>query len=883
MYDRAERLIAALLTRWVGLVIRFPWPVVVLCLATTIGCAVYTANNFGVNTDPTDMISEELPFRQNHKIYREAFDQFSNPITVVIDGATPDLADLAASRLAARLEADTTNFVAVDQAGGDPFFARNGLLYLDEEELYDLGDRLTAAQPLLAELTTDMSLRGLFDILTEAADRIVDGDVESADGLGPIMDELTTAIDGKLDGDTVYFSWQDVMSGKTEKTSDRRRFILVEPVQDFGQLRPASAAIREVRRLAQDLDLTAEHGVTVRLTGSTVLGDEELKGISKDAALAGMISFVLVGLILFGGLRSPKIALASLITIFVGLVWTAAFAVVAVGDFNMISIAFAVLFIGLSVDFNIHFGLRYREGLVEERAPSAALVKTAGDVGTAVTVGAVTTAIAFYAFIPTDYTGVSELGVISGSGMIIALFATMTLLPALLAIMPTRPSTAERSAPRGEGLNRTLVRFSGPILIVALILFAGAVIESTRVRFDFDPINLRDPNTESVQTFRDLQMESASSTYTIKVLEPDLETAEKLVGPLETLPTVKDVVTLASFVPRDQDEKLDIIDGIYLALLPVLSPQIAPKSAPTATEQITAAADLRTALEGLAGSGEAGDLAAPAQHLATALGRLVQRAEATPTVITDLDATILATLPSQLDRLRDSMRAAPVTSDDLPDSIRDAYLAADGRARIQIFPTANAAEPEALEEFVREVLVVAPNATGGPVLIVESGKAVIDAFILASVVATILICCLLLVLLRSLADTVLVLMPLVLAGFLTLGTAALLDMPFNFANVIVLPLLLGLTVDGGIHMVMRRKGLNVGQALMQTSTPRAVGLSALTTICSFGSLAISSHQGTASMGKLLTISLTYTLIATLIVLPALLALRERLRSRAVSA
>jgi hopanoid biosynthesis associated RND transporter like protein HpnN len=875
--NRIETTFASLLSRWVTVVERIAWPIIIVSLLSAVLCGVYAVDNAGVNTDATDMISNKLQFRKEYAAYQAAFDRLRNTVVIVIDGATPDLADEAAADLYKKLEADKSDFELIDQPGGGPFFRRNGLLYLTVDELYDLGDRLAAAQPLLAELVLDESLRGLFDMLTKAADAIVDGDTEAISDLAPVMNELTHTIDVVLEGKPAYFSWQDIMSGEDEVggVDSRRRFLVVQPVLDYGSIRPARGAIKEIRRLVADLNLTPAHGVTVRLTGEAALSDEELKGITEDAGLAGMISFVLVGIVLFGGLRSPKIAIAALTTIFVGLIWTATFAVAAVGDFNLISVAFAVLFIGLSVDFSIHYGLRFREAMSHGASPRKALARTGGEVGWSLSLCVASTVIAFYSFIPTAYAGVSELGLISGTGMLIALFATMTLLPALLTVLRVRPPTAKRPPALRAKLDRTFARFAWPIVIFAGFAGVAAAVGSNGINFDFDPINLRDPNTESVRTYRDLQRDPNTATDTIKVLEPDLAAAQKVAKKLEALPTVKDAITLASYVPKDQGEKLDIIDGIYLSLLPVVDPTAAPKPAPNTAEQIAATKTLATALERLAESPAAKDLAQPARDLSTALGHFVERAATDPAIVERLQKVVFATLPDQLDRLRDSLQAKKITLDSLPETLRVQQLASDGRARVEVRPAVDTGNENALEMFVAQVQSVAPNATGGPVLIVESGRAVINAFIVASIIATILITTMLVVVLRRPTDVILVLMPLVLACLFTMATAALLDIPFNFANVIVLPLLLGLSVDGGIHMVERDKALDSGQALLQTSTPRAVILSALTTICSFGSLAISSHKGTASMGQLLTIALIYTLISTLIVLPAALNLKAR--------
>lgn len=872
----AEQIFAKLITRWTAATQAVAWWVIGASVLSAVLLGFYAATNFSINTDTTDMIDPDLSFRQAFKTYKEAFQKFNDPIVVVIDGETPDLADRAADRVAERLRADPDHFSAINHVGGETFFRVNGLLYLDVDELYDLADRLAAAQPMLAELNQDMSLRGLFGILAEGAEEIADGDSEPQPELALVFDKLALAADKISAGERYFFSWQDIMSGEDSSIEDRRRFVIVQPVQDYRSIRPSAAAIKEVRRIIVDLGFNAENGVRVRLTGSAPLADEELKGISEDAGLAGAISFVLVALILFVGLRSPQVATASLITILIGLIWTAAFAVAAVGAFNLISVAFAVLFIGLSVDLNIHYGLRFREAVSDGMAPVAALSKTASDVGWALTLAVVSDAIAFFSFVPTSYIGIAELGIISGTGMFIALFATMTLLPALLSVLPIRQ---KRSRAAGGGRSASIDRFIRHHMIlisgVAAIIGLTSLFGAQNARFDFDPINLRDPGTESVRTFHDLQKDPDTSAYIIKALEPDLPAADALATRIEALPAVKDVVTLSDLVPEEQDEKLDVIDGLRITMIPILYPQDdQEKATPGSKEVQTALTDLIAALHRLSKTPGAEELHGPAENLARALESL---AEATGQQVNVYERTVLDTLPDELDRLRMSMGAdSSLSIDDLPDSVRWEFMADDGRARLEIRPAEDVSNPAILENFVDQVRSVAPHATGGPVLIVESGRAIIDAFIVATGIATVIIFLFLMLLLRSAVDTLLVLIPLALAALMTLATAALFDLPFNFANVIVLPLLIGLGVDSGVHMVLRERTIETGRTLMQTSTPRAIFLSALTTVCSFGSLAISSHRGTASMGELLTLSLFYSLVTTLVVLPALLSLKGRL-------
>jgi predicted RND superfamily exporter protein len=232
---------------------------------------------------------------------------------------------------------------------------------------------------------------------------------------------------------------------------------------------------------------------------------------------------------------------------------------------------------------------------------------------------------------------------------------------------------------------------------------------------------------------------------------------------------------------------------------------------------------------------------------------------------------MLGTLPEQLRILDAALSAGRVTLEKLPDTILERMITADGRVRIQIFPRDDLNDHAALAAFVDGVKSIAPEVAGSASEILESGRAVVRALTQAMLSAFIVITLFLLILWRRIDDTALVLVPLLLASALTVATAVLADIPFNFADVIVLPLLLGIGVDSGIHLVHRLRVSAGGEgSLLATSTARAVTYSALTTIASFGSLGLATHLGLATLGRLLTIGVGYTLVCNLIVLPALI-------------
>ncbi|MBT5660116.1 MAG: MMPL family transporter [Rhodospirillaceae bacterium] len=864
-----------LLENWVDLIGRNPIPVLLLTTFFTAASLFYTGNRLEINTSTDDLLSSELQFRKDQKKLQDAFPNLRNNITIVIDGETPDLSEDAAAALSARLRESQGVFNFVIDFANDPFFVSNGLLYLDLEELLDLSDNLADAQPMLAKLSQDMSLRGLFEIMGLAVDEVKDGETDP-ERLTDAFDRLSETIERQQAGHPIPLSWREMMTGGENNKSDYRHFIIAQPKLDFSGLNPASDAIDTIREAATDLGLDAEHGVNVRLTGGVILEQEELESVFEGATKAEFLSFFLVAVIVALGFRSFRLVFATLVTLTMGLIWTAGWATFSVGQLNLISVAFAVLFIGIGVDFGIQYCLRYREEIGNGHSAQQALSLAASGVGGGISLAALTSAIGFFAFAPTAYVGLSELGIIAGGSMFIALFANLTILPAVLSLLPLKVGVRGSAAPKYRWLeiySALFLRHARLIAFGALALgLVAAVVFLPRLYFDFDPMNLRDPSTESVQTALDIMEDGQRSTYAISVLAADLEVAQTQADEIESLALVDGTITLADYVPQDQEDKLAVIDDMILYLYPILdsSERLAP---PDDGARRVAIGEFRAKLNGFSGNGSLASLKDSTRRLANALDKLGPAANISAADLATLEDQALVTLPNRLDRLRRSLDARLITLEDLPEDIYARNMTADGQALIEVLPSESMDSNEAIARFVNAVRAITPDATDNSVLLLEGGEAVMTAFKQAGTLSLILIFLLLLVVLRNLIDTVLVLLPLFLAVILTGSASVIFNIPLNFANIIAVPLLFSLGIDYGIYLVLRARESSSVMDIMQTSTPRAIFYSALTTMCAFGSLMVSDHRGTASMGQLLSISLTFALICTLVVLPALLVCR----------
>jgi uncharacterized protein len=849
--------IAAIVARIVEFARRRAALVMSACLALAIASAVYAAGHLAVDTDIERMLPGNVAWRLNEKALNEAFPQNNNLLVVVIDGRTPDLADKAAGELAAKMQGEPQLFTYVRQPDGGPFFDRNGLLFLSTQELEKVAQQLIAAQPLIGSLAHDPSLRGLFDALAT----FVSGagkDAAAVAQLDPTLTMIGDVVQGVVDGKHESLSWQQMMTGRKAEPRDLRRFVVTRPVLDFTGLEPGETARTEIRRLAGELGITSENGMRLRLTGPVALDDEQFATLREGALRSTVLSVVMVCAILFAALRSVKLVGAILATLAVGFVMTAGFAALAIGSLNLISIAFGVLFIGLAVDFSIQFSVRYRDQRHRLGDFPAALRGAAETIGPSLVLAAGATAIGFLSFVPTRYTGIQALGWIAGGGMIIAIALNFLLLPALLTLLRPRGEPEPIGFRRAAPLDHWLIERRRWVIATATLLAIGGVALSPLISFDFDPLNLKNPKSESVSTARDLMNDPMTTPYTAEILAPSLKDAEALAERVGKLPAVAQVVTGSSFIPEDQNKKLPIIEDLALLLGPTLNdPQ--PLPPPSDAEVLTAIAACGKTLRSAAPPGS------PSARLAAALEAAAARG---PAIVAPLREALLAGLLKQLDSLRQMTQAKPVTLADLPPELRDGWIAPDGRARIEVFPKGDARDPVVLEQFVAAVHSVAPDATGTPVTIQEAGKLISSAFVQAGIIGVAAITALLTIVLRRPREVALVVAPLLLAALLTLAVTVVIGMPLNYANIIALPLLLGIGVAFDIYFVMNwRAGLTHH---LQSSTARAVLFSALTTLSAFGSLALSNDPGTAGMGELLTISLACTLFCTFVILPALL-------------
>ncbi|HKD48197.1 MAG TPA: MMPL family transporter [Rhizomicrobium sp.] len=847
--------IVAFCCRWQGVVI-------LASLLLALGASFYTATHFAMNSNSGDLISPDTAWRKRQQQFDRLFPQQSDLILVVIDGTTPELAEAAAATLTTRLNENKMLFPDVRRSDGGPFFDHNGMLFLPLKDVQATTQQLIKAQPFLGALAADPSLRGVMDSLSTVLLGVSRGQAKLSD-LDLAMTQFGQVLAAAAKGQADYLSWRALITGEAPRAEEVRRFIEVRPRLFYDELEPGRRASDAIRAAASQLDLDPGHGVRVRLTGDVPLRDEEFGTLTDRVWL--MISAMMAGVLatLWLALRSFKIIIAILVTLFVGLVITMGVGLFFVGVFNIISIAFIALFVGLGVDFGIQFSVRYRAERFRYPVLREALCHTGRSVGLPLALAASATAVGFFSFLPTDYTGVAELGFVAGLGMVVAFATSITLLPALLMWLSPEGEAEDVGFIALAPLDRFLARNRMPILRIAAISGVICLALTYFLRFDSNPLDLRSRKAESVSTLFDLMGNSQTSPNAINVLAPSLAKANQLAARLAELPSVDQVLTLSTFVPDDQTQKLALIADANGLLDPTLNPfdvKPSPSDAELVASFKATAAKLRDAAKD--GRDEA---SSHARALAASLEVLANGPKANRDRATE---AIVPGLKTMLRQLSDALTPGRVSLDNLPPQMKRDWVTPDGMARIQVFPKDISNDPRVLSRFSDAVLRVAPDATGAPISIRESGRTIVGAFTKAGILSFLAILVLLAAVLRRAADVVTTLAPLILAGLLTVGSCVAFNLQLNFANIIALPLLLGIGVAFNIYFTVAwRAG---AKNFLQSSLTRAVIFSAATTASSFGTLWLSRHPGTASMGELLMISLFWTLVTTLFVSPALL-------------
>ena len=820
---------------------------------------IYDAARFSITTNVDALISRDLPWHQRQLAFTKAFPE--KGILVVVSATTPENAMLAANALAQQISKRPDLFRSVVQPDSD-FFERNAFLFQSVTDVQKSLGGLEQAQPILSELARDPTLRGAAGALSFGADGVQAGELKLEQLAWPLS-LVDAALADILSGTPASFSWQELLRGQNSRASDLRRFIEVDPVMDFSALQPGAKATSGVEQAAKDLNLSGKYQATVGLTGEVPLNDDQFSVLKQSALRDTLTAAFGTLIVLWFALRSWKIIAAVFFSLAVGLTITAALGLAVVGAFNLISIAFFVLFVGLGVDFGIQFSVRYRSERYKNDHLRGALLSAARKVAGPLALAASATAVGFFSFIPTDYNGLSELGLIAGFGMLIAFLCSITLVPSMLAILNPPGESASIGFRSLAGLDDYLQRHRVAIIAGTIGVVLAATPLLRLLQFDFNPIDLQNPSAPSVVTYRELLQSPETSGHDAEILTATLSQANALAKKLAPIPEVSRTLTLSSFVPDDQSEKIKTISTFSKGLSAALNPA-RRASPPTDRDTVVALRATAATLEAISDN-----VTGPSAELARRVSQLLtDLAQRDATARKRAEEAFVSPLIDDLALLGRMLDVKEITLNSLPADLARDWLTPDGRARVEILPTGDLSDTRVLRKFARAILASYPAATGPAISYFESGNSITGAFIEATLLALGSITVLLLLALRRIGDVLLTLIPLLLAGAVTLEISVAIGLVLNFANIIAVPLLLGVGVAFKIYYILAWRAGKTG--LLQSSLTRAIVSSAMTNAIAFGSMWISSYPGMSSMGKLMALSLVCTMAAAVLFQPVLM-------------
>jgi len=879
--------------RWLSRVVYhyprwFFYPQAVLFLA----CVLYTVLHLEFDTDRGNLVGTDKKYHRAFLQYKKDF-AAQDELVAVVESSSIEKNRQFVERLGARLEHETNLFTDIFYKGDLKLMGPKALLFVTNETiLVEMADRLKEARPVLDNFAQVTNLNALFHMVITQFRAAARGPsqqnealLKALPSLGRIADQAADALSrpGKppSPGITALFGGGEEAEQDLYITFASNRLYLVTA-------RPLNDRLNEpaVLRMRELMAATAGEvpGVNVGLTGGPVLEVDEMAQSQVDTTVATLISLVLCALLFIYGYQETGRPLKATACLVVGLAYTFGFATLAVGHLNLLTITFLPMLIGMAIDFGIHLVSRYEEELRHGRSDREAVEIAMINTGQGIFTGCFTTAGAFLAMGLTDFKGIREMGVISGIGLLICLVPMMTLLPVLL--LRGRQNVLDHlpGHPMDHRARIEKLWLDRPWLTVGLAASTGLLAGwfAPRIQFDYNLLNLQSKGLPAVVYEHKLIQGANRSVIFGIVTAASLEEARELQRRLEALPSVASVDSMVIHLTEDQTHKLERIRDIKAQLQGLRFADIDPD--PVDLEELRQTLRALQAYLGLGASLSAREgeesISDELRQVRAALTRLNEAiAGAEPEQARQKLGTFQRAL---LRDLQDTLRAiqhqddrAPLHPEDLPLPLRHRFVSKQGNSfLLQVNPREDVWNRGPQEKFVQDLRQVFPDATGEPVQLYEYTSLLKDSYIEAAYYALGAVVVLVLAHFRSLSCVVLALLPVGLGTLWLAGLMGAAGVSFNPANIMTLPLVVGVGVTNGIH-VLNRFAEERDPSIFGRSTGKAVLLSALTTIAGFGSLMIGKHVGIASLGLVMAVGTATCMLAGLTVLPSLLGLLVR--------
>lgn len=917
---------------WAGLIARHPWWTLGLAALVTAASLWLSTFHLGFQSDRNKLVSEKLEWNKRFIDWRESFPG-EDDLYVVIDTGETDPKPDSPSVLEARRLADSLGAALLksgqlqDQHAAvwrfqthraSPRMVR--ALPMDDFRKYMA--QIAGASPvidsdspqgMLAAVETQMGSPKSRNESPAQQAKLIAQLRSIINAYAAVLSAPPDAVPRLADltsGDAGSGEWTYLTS-----TNGRLYFIRVTPRRVDGELNalaPAIAGIREI--LAQHQPQVS--GVEVGLTGIEVVEADETDAATRDAAIASTVSLVLITLLLIIAYHSIKTPVLAMSALLVGVTWSFGFAALAIGHLQVLSVIFAAMLLGISDAYGVHVVARFE--IIRHNYPDTidgfvgALRESFQAMGPGIISGALVTASSFITTVFTNFTGVAEMGLISGVGIVLCLTAMFTVYPALLRLFKPWhrnivPPQDRRIAFYKDNWVMPFVRYPRATVAVSMILLVVAVIAVAQMHFNYDLLKLQPRGVESVEWARKISEEGGQSIYSGTAIASNMAEARRWANEFRKLPTVESLGGVGLLIPDQEEEKLRVIQQTRAALGLPASPDT--QSPATATASVTTKPSIQ-AESPIASKLDFVSVVAGMQLRLNIATQFVELPPPVQTAITDL-STALKQISSMAQKWSPSERAQrtlqlqqaydewkqdilgtldtqPLELTDLPEELLRPYIAekpGDSRVILEIFPKLpdrkttgidSALHPKFLPGFVHDMRTVDKNVTGVIVQIYESGSLIKHAYIQSGIFAMLIVFVLVLIDFRSLTYTLLAMAPVALGFAVTFGVMWLCGVSINPANIIVLPLMFGIGVDSGIHILHRYKQDPVNRPLgLASGTGKAITITALTTIIGFAALIFARHRGISSLGFVLTVGLTLTLIACIAVMPAGLELLER--------
>ena len=811
-----------------------PYKVVISFLFITFLAMFSTFQNLAINTSTDSLIDDQLTFKKNQKKLKKHFKVLNNNILIRIKGKNSKKIENIFLEIENKLD-QREEFDFYYSPNFDKFFKSNFFSLLSERQKNDFIDQLYQFQPFISELNNNKKLEGFNNFIDLV---LKSQNINEIKSLDIVFKNFILALNTRTEVD-----WKKILRKDFDEI-----FILLSVNENYLGSNGFSLTYEFLQSLREKYN---SQNINIQFTGGLIIDHEEIKSVSSGAALSGLLSIILVSIILYASLKKIKLIFCLIVSILVGLFITTGITSVTIGSLNLISVAFAVLFIGLSVDFGIQVFLRILENQ-KENIGLENFKSELGSVSRTITIASIPSIVGFLSFVPTKYTGLSELGIISAIGLFVGLLVNILFLPAIYSLIKKSDSKIiERKK------NNLWQRFSNFILSNKYYLLFSLLIISIynftfikSISFDSDAMKLKDQKLQSVLLAKELIEKNPTSDYIISIVENKEIDPSKLKDLLKNS-NIQEIRSVGTLFEEYKSENLD-----YLKFLITTGVSKEFYSSP---EEFDRFKNLLLKIKSL----KIDNISNICEEL---INKLSQR-DANQKEIKNIEELFFNKFNDLNNVILTIGNKKYINYDEIPDYYKNRFESLDGFYRYEVIPSKDVNRKENLEEFVDSVQRFYPDATGMPVVQLEAGKIVKNSFIYAFIFSFIITFFYLLIIFKDLYKVLLCIFSLLIALILLIFFMIVFKIDLNFANMISLPLLFSLGISYPIYFVTRLSEKGNVTSVFVSNTPLAIFTSSLTTICSFGTLFFSSHQGTSSMGLLLFISLLTTLISSLIFLP----------------